>query len=241
MLAAHYSRTLVAFRAAYQPDGRAPVRVQRRGLRAVSYASKYTRAREWIEEREALYRRHARMMSIAEMVADPELVAVDAIDGFETIRAIRADIELLTPRPTDFQLELIWWVVELMAPRIFGSRWDTDQTRIRRRLGWTSVNYGIGAALTGRKEGKSTGFAMGVTVTSLNIPGLRTALFSLTRDQACLILDMTKSVLDVHPHRNDFRYVPSARQITLSRRLANGNLDERTIKAWSGSANVRSR
>lgn len=216
-----------------------PKRSSGRRIRPVTYVSVVRRARDWVAEREALSRRYARMMSIPDIIADPEITQFDAPEGLEVIRQIRIDIDHLHPRPTDFQLEIIWFVVELMAPRIFGARWQTDRARIKKQMGWTAHNYGIGGILTGRKEGKSTGLAMAVVIVAMNLPSILIALFSLTINQSTIILGMAKTILFDHPRSAEFKVNTSTQKISLTRLRADGRADTREVRAWSGSANVR--
>lgn len=229
----HYRAVLARMcRAAAAPavDGAA-----RAYLREISYVQLCTSARQWVEQLEGQFVEVSRMRDAVELINDPAVFGGDAVHGFEVIQQIRADILGLQPRPTDFQMQLIWFVVELMAPMIFGDAWKTDRLRIKRQMGWTSDYAGIGAVLTGRKEGKSTGLGMAAAIALLNVPHISVALFSKTQAQSSIILQMAKRTLASHPRISGFKVASSARAITISTSAT----DERTMRAWSGSANVR--
>jgi hypothetical protein len=233
-VAAHY-RSVIARLCALAPVGSADGDEPPIFLGRVSLAPFVAHARAWCAELTATYTRRAAIRSAVDMVIDPEVSAVEMVDGFETIRQMRVDIEQLRPPPTDFQLRLIWYAIELAAPRIFGERWKTDRVRIQRQMGWHNDFAGIGGVLTGRKEGKSTGLAMAASIMLLNLRAVPIALFSRTLDQAVIILRMAKMLLVVHPHFKQFKAAMSSRIITLS---APGG-DTRTITAYSGATDVR--
>jgi len=207
----------------------------RRFLRQVSHKAVLDNAREWSASLRQRYTRHARLMDVPSMLADPEVVQEEeALEGFSIIRQIKLDIPELAKPPTDFQMGLIWFIVQLMAPRIFGQAWATDRVRIKREMGWTDEHLGIGAVLTGRKEGKSTGMAMACALLLLNLKNFPIALFSRTREQARIILGMTRELLIGHPRVNQFRFIQSGDILKLRASLG----DEREIRAWSGQTNV---
>jgi len=235
-VAAHYRAALDRIAAQVRAATRAPTAATLcLYLRPVNYAPLCDNARRWTTLIQARYAEAAAPRSISDLVADPMVAQGNTLDGFETIRQIRADIQGLVPTPTEFQLQLIWFVVELMARRLFGTAWDTDRVRIRRQMGWRSDYVGIGAALTGRKEGKSTGLGMAIAIVALNLPRGRIALFSRTRDQACIIKDIARDTLYAHPRIASFKLVPAGKKLTL---IASRS-DMRLIEAWSGSADVR--
>lgn len=204
--------------------------------RVVSHKAMLDNAQEWTDTLMARYGRYARLMNVPQMLANPETAQTeDTLEGFEIIRQIRIDIATLPKQPTDFQLKLIWFIVELMAPRIFGQAWTTDRARIKKQMGWVEDRDGIGGVLTGRKEGKSTGIAMGCSIVLLNLRAIPVALFSRTKDQSCIILGMAKELLAGHPRINNFKMTTSSNII----KLIASDSDIREMRAWTGTADVR--
>lgn len=225
-------RVLLAYRASINETHD----LSRRFVRRVSHQALVDNAKTWTGALHAHYERYARLMTVPEMLADPETSSVEgALEGFKIIRQIRADIAALPKTPTDFQLSIVWFVVELMASRIFGQTWVTDQVRIKKQMGWSKEHHGIGGVLSGRKEGKSTGFAMACIIILMNLKNIPIALFSRTKDQSCIILGMAKELLAGHPRVHSFKMMPSSCAI----QLIASNADVRTMRAWSGTADVR--
>ena len=208
----------------------------RRFYRQVSHKARFDNAAEWVDVLRTRYSRHARLMDMPQMLADPETAQVEeTVEGFDVIRQMKLDIAALPKQPTDFQLSLIWFVIELMAPRIFGQAWTTDRVRIKKQMGWVYDHDGIGGVLTGRKEGKSTGLAMACVIVLLNLRAVPVALFSRTKEQSCIILGMAKELLAGHPRVNQFKMSTSSQTITLQA----SDADKRIMKAWTGTADVR--
>lgn len=215
---------------------------EQRGVRVCStapldYAPLVERMRTWCAQRDERYRRRSRLLPVVDLVADPEYAA-DADElaaGFAIIERCRECIRLLHRRPTDFQLQLIWFAIELSLPRIFGRAWTTHRVQICRRLRMASDHIGVGGVLSGRKEGKSTGFGMATAVELMCIPGLKAALFSKTHPQAKIILFMAIEFVMNHPWRTQF----DIRSGTNPFRLIASPSDHRVVSAKSGSADVR--
>ena len=211
-----------------------------RGLRvrgdAVCYRSLITRLDHWCNVREQRYRIRHKLVPMRDLISDPEFAQDldEAASGFEVIARCREAIRLLHKQPTDFQLSLIWFVIELMLPRIFGKSWRTQRVRICRRLGMSASYIGLGGVLSGRKEGKSTAFGMSVAVVLLCVPNIKVALFSKTREQAKIILSMAMEFVTNHPWRSQFDIPPGTNPF----RLVASPADHREASAKSGDADV---
>jgi len=157
-------------------------------------------------------------------------------NGHEIVRQMRLDINNFTQiKPTDFQRELVEFVIELAAARIYGREWKTNQLAIKRYNNWTGVFHGIGAVMTGRKEGKSTGLALAAALIMFNIPRVRIALFSKTQAQAGIILGMAKDLLANHARSTQFK-LDGNKEVNSIRHMETG--DFRVVTAYSGSADV---
>ena len=120
------------------------------------------------------------------------------------------------------------------APRP-GQEWKTNQIAIKQRNNWSVQSNGIGATMTGRKEGKSTAMAMTVINTMFNVPSVEIALFSRTKPQACIILDMAKVLGINHKRASQFKIEGFRNSIRITH-IASNNI--RLCTAWSGDADV---
>jgi len=177
------------------------------------------------------------LMSRAEILGNPMMRQMyePMSDGHQIVRQMNLDIDAFSPQPTDFQRMLIGFTIELSAPRIYGREWRTHQLSIKRVNGWTESYHGIGAVMTGRKEGKSTGLAMVTTIALFNLASAKIALFSKTLQQARIILGMAKELAQNHGRTAEFKIETNADQIKVTH-LATGNV--RLCTAYSGSADV---
>ena len=232
-VAAHYHGALA--RAFSRASAQTSVSTDARHINRLSYRSYVARATQWAAQLDADYTRNVSLMTVDQMVARPDLSPELLGEGDEVVRQMRSDMNQLRPEPTDFQRSIIETVIEMMAPRIYGELWKTDELAIKRRNGWTNEYHGIGAVLTGRKEGKSTALAMSVVIVMLNIRAVRIALFSKTKPQACIILNMAKPILAAHPRSAAFKMSTSAQTIV----ALGGPNDERHAQAYTGTADVR--
>jgi len=194
-------------------------------------------ALRWAEYEMEQFRPMAGLLNQAEMLANPVLRrAYEPLSsGHEIVRQMRLDINRFHQSPTDFQRELIDFTMQLAGPRIYGLEWKTNQLAIKRHNGWTETFYGIGAVMTGRKEGKSTGLAMTATLVLLDVPAVRIALFSKTVQQACIILNMARDMLKKHGRAGDYKLDGNKESITITH-VATG--DVRVCTAYSGCADV---
>jgi len=194
-------------------------------------------ALHWVDYEMEQFRPMAGLMSQAEMLANPVLRCAyePQSTGHEIVRQMLLDIRRFHQTPTDFQCELINFAIQLAGPRIYGLEWKTNQLAIKQRNGWTETFYGIGAVMTGRKEGKSTGLAMLAALVLFDLPAVRIALFSKTVQQACIILNMARDLAHKHQRHNDYKIDGNKESITITH-IATG--DVRVCTAYSGCADV---
>lgn len=194
-------------------------------------------ALRWAEYEMEQFRPMAGLLNQAEMLANPVLRrAYEPLSsGHEIVRQMRLDINRFHQSPTDFQRELIDFTMQLAGPRIYGLEWKTNQLAIKRYNNWTGVFHGIGAVMTGRKEGKSTGLALAAALIMFNIPRVRIALFSKTQAQAGIILGMAKDLLANHARSTQFK-LDGNKEVNSIRHMETG--DFRVVTAYSGSADV---
>jgi len=194
-------------------------------------------AGNWRERQMREFEPRSFLMSRAEILGNPMMRQMyePMSDGHQIVRQMNLDIDAFSPQPTDFQRQLIDFTIQLAAPRIYGREWRTHQLAIKRVNGWTESYHGIGAVMTGRKEGKSTGLAMVTTIALFNLPSAKIALFSKTLQQARIILGMSKELAQNHGRTADFKIETNADQIKVTH-LATGNV--RLCTAYSGSADV---
>jgi hypothetical protein len=197
----------------------------------------YEAALSWRRQQLAEYAPRSFLMTFDQMLGNPMMRQLyePPSDGHQILRQMNADIDRMVQPPNEFQRPLIAFTMQLAAPRIYGREWRTNQTAIRRINNWPDINHGIGATITGRKEGKSTGLAMVTLIFLFNVPYMKVALFSKTKEQACIILGMAKEQLRGHGRASEFRIDSSAEVIRVEH-LATGNV--RVCTAYSGSADV---
>lgn len=202
------------------------------------YKSTLAVTTEWTNHEVGKIESTPRIMSLVEILSNPMAnQAYKALSsGAEIIRQMRIDTNGFVKKPTDFQREMIEFVTQLLGRRIYGMDWKINQMDIRRRLGWKEETHGIGGIMTGRKEGKSTGLSMAASLAMLNIPGVEVALFSKTRAQAQIILNMAKTAIGSHLRRNEFKIEVSASCMKLT--LLSDRNDVRVCTAYSGNADV---
>jgi len=195
-------------------------------------------AEKWADFEVKTFERSGCMLNMPDILNDP--IASHAFRasslGDEIVKMSRLDAQLFHITPTDFQADWLATSLEARAPRMYLEEWKRNMPSIRRRNGWITKMHGIIAMLTGRKEGKSTVLGMDGVVILFNIPGVQVALFSRTKDQACIILDMMKTLAAHHQRAGDFKIEASRSKIVVTH-LATG--DVRVCQAWSGSGDVR--
>ena len=199
----------------------------------------FSAANAWRESQLEEYRRTSNEMpQIDEILADPKIRAAfqPKSSGYDIVEQIGIDANLFSKMPTDFQRELIDFGVQLLGRKIFGLEWKVNQIEIRRKLGWDDETHGIAGVMTGRKEGKSTGLSMLDVLAMFNLPGIKVAVFSKTKSQACIILNMAKILIASHPRRSEFKIEAHAESITLTN--LNDESDKRTCTAYAGNADV---
>ena len=194
-------------------------------------------ALHWRDRQLSEYEPRSFLMTRAQMLGSPLLRQMyePLSSGHSIVRQMQQDIEGFSPQPTDFQRQVIDFTTQLSAPRIYGREWKTNQLAIKRINGWTETYHGIGALMTGRKEGKSTGLAMVTVISLFNIPSGKIALFSKTQQQARIILGMAKELAQAHARSGDFRIDTNKDEILVTH-IATKN--RRICTAYSGSADV---
>lgn len=200
-------------------------------------AKAFQPAMHWRHRQLDEYAPRSFLMTRAQMLGSPMLRQMyePMSSGHAIVRQMQQDIEGFTPQPTDFQRQVIDFTTQLSAPRIYGREWKTNQLSIKRINGWTETYHGIGALMTGRKEGKSTGLAMVTVISLFNIPSGKIALFSKTQQQARIILGMAKELAQAHARSGDFRIDTNKDEILVTH-IATKN--RRICTAYSGSADV---
>ena len=194
-------------------------------------------ALHWRTRQLTEYEPRSFLMTRAQMLSSPLLRQMyePLSSGHAIVRQMQLDIDGFSPQPTDFQRQVIDFTTQLSAPRIYGREWKTNQLSIKRINGWTETYHGIGALMTGRKEGKSTGLAMVTVISLFNIPSGKIALFSKTQQQARIILGMAKELAQAHARNGEFRIDTNKDEILVTH-IATKN--RRICTAYSGSADV---
>lgn len=204
----------------------------------VSFNALLSKAERLVDKRFSTFEQFcSTFWSPAQMYSAPLFERGASIDERHAIiDRIRADALQFTPRPHAFQIDLIEFWLELGAPYIYGEFWQTDYISIKKRNGWITPNNGVGAVRSGRKDGKSTGIAMCVTLGLFNLTSYTIALFAKVREQSRIILGLVIELSRTHPRYSEF-YVPRpSRDRFIIRGGAN---DERVVQAHSGDPNVR--
>jgi hypothetical protein len=205
----------------------------------LSFTLPLRRARNLLRKQMSIYTNYvAPLLSTAQMYTLPVFDSTETTieRGHARVDAMRADALLFDPPPQPFQLKIIEFMIELGAPRIYGEVWNTDYHSIKMRNGWTKKNYGIGGILSARKEGKSTGVAMGILVYLMNIPHYVWAVFAPGLTQSQIMLDLCILLLRRHPKAVQF-YIPptSARRL----RIIKDQTDIRQVTAHTGQDEVK--
>lgn len=139
--------------------------------------------------------------------------------------------------PTAFQHKLFTAVSSACAPLIFGEEFFSDPARCLQIIGGRFTD-GIVGILTGRKTGKSTGLAYIAICLMFVIKRFKSIIVSKTLEQAKIILDTVKGLLQSHPWWSTGGYrVMESRATALTINGPDGSL--RVLEARCGSGEVR--
>lgn len=178
------------------------------------------------------------LLTPAEMFSSAATITLSGsiYERHSIVDKIRADALLFTPRPREFQIDMIEFWLELSAPRIYGEFWQTDYVAIKKRNGWETPNIGIGAIRSGRKDGKSTGLAFCVALALFNFPKAKWALHAVVHEQSRIVLGMASQVARCHPRAGEFTLPRASRNVF---RVINRVDDVRIATAYSGNETVR--
>lgn len=158
-------------------------------------------------------------------------------DGEQVFRQIlRAFVSFPDP-PTPFQHKLFAACASACAPMIFGEEFFSDPTRCLSIIGGRYTD-GIVGVLTGRKTGKSTGLAYIAISFMFVIKNWKGIIVSKTLEQAKIILDTIKGLIQVHPLWAELGFkVVESRATALVIQSKDGSL--RWIESRCGSGEVR--
>jgi hypothetical protein len=119
-------------------------------------------------------------------------------DGEQVFRQILKAFVSFPDPPTPFQHKLFAACASACAPMIFGEEFFSDPTRCLSIIGGRYTD-GIVGVLTGRKTGKSTGLAYIAIAFMFVIKNWKGIIVSKTLEQAKIILDTIKGLIQVHP------------------------------------------
>lgn len=140
-------------------------------------------------------------------------------------------------QPTPFQHKLFTAVASACAPLIFGEEFFSDPARCLQIIGGRFTD-GLVGILTGRKTGKSTGLAYIAICLMFVIRRFKAIIVSKTLEQAKIILDTVKGLLQSHPWWASGGYkVIESRATALVIQGPDGSL--RVLEARCGSGEVR--
>ncbi len=206
-------------------------------------AKVFGRVREWCAIKEPLLERTEYLQRKSEVFASAVFRANARAhqDAAKTVRIMMDYINGFKPLPTEFQRDMCAAFVELEGPGIYGDEWKLNSLSIQQLHGWVRFLIGIICALTGRKEGKSTGCAMGIVISMFARHGISVALFSRTKEQATIILDMAKVLAATHKHADKFEIRASAHRLRIKLASEKGTINknaESVCTAYSGDPNV---
>lgn len=140
-------------------------------------------------------------------------------------------------QPTAFQHKLFTAIASACAPLIFGEEFFSDPARCLQIIGGRFTD-GLVGILTGRKTGKSTGLAYIAICLMFVIKKFKGIIVSKTLEQAKIILDTVKGLIQSHPWWSAGGYrVIESRATALVIQGPDGSL--RVLEARCGSGEVR--
>lgn len=138
--------------------------------------------------------------------------------------------------PTAFQHKIFTAVASACAPLIFGEEFFSDPSRCLQIIG-ARFTDGLVGILTGRKTGKSTGLSYVAICYMFVVKKFKSIIVSKTLEQAKIILDTVKGLIQSHPWWGKGFRVVESRATALVVQGPDGSL--RMLEARCGSGEVR--
>lgn len=122
--------------------------------------------------------------------------------GDEILEKAKKGYSLFEHKLTPQQWQMCECALKASLPKIYGSEWEAEKTRVLEENGWTSARPEL-FMVTPRRFGKTYGIASHSVVMLTTVPNFHLVLFAVRLRQSKMLLSLILNMFNSHPYTKE--------------------------------------